>query len=95
MYNDPPFLYSFALMHISVLLIVTLFMFPRWFNFLIPEARRDDGKYEIMPQQPLGDALMRSHTVDLERINAQETLDVTTDDRASLSEPKIHPSISG
>lgn len=55
MRNNPPYLYSFILMHIVVLFIVGLFIFPRFFNFLIPETRREDGKWrEVMPQVTVG-----------------------------------------
>ncbi len=91
MYNDPPFMYSFILMHMTVLFIVVLFMFPRWFNFLIPETRRDDGKYEVMPQEPLGDLIMGpSRPIDVERIEARESFDASPGERESGSEPKPH-----
>jgi len=54
-YNDPPFLYSFIIMHAVIFFIVGFFVFPRWLNFLIPETRRGDGKFSVMPQVVIGE----------------------------------------
>lgn len=55
MFENPPYLYSFILMHLVVIFIIVLFIFPRFFNFLIPETRREDGKWrEPMPQVTVG-----------------------------------------
>lgn len=55
MSQNPPYIYSFALMHLVMVFIVGLFIFPRFFNFLIPETRREDGKWrEVMPQVTVG-----------------------------------------
>jgi solute carrier family 6 GABA transporter-like protein 1 len=58
-FEDPAFIYSFALMHIVMIFIVGAFIFPRFFNFLIPEVRRGEGRYEVMPQHTIGEAPVR------------------------------------
>lgn len=54
-YHDPPYFYSFVLMHVVMIFIVGLFIFPRFFNFLIPATRRDEGTYEVQPQVSIGE----------------------------------------
>jgi solute carrier family 6 GABA transporter-like protein 1 len=53
--NDPPFIYSFVLMHVVVILIVGAFVVPRFLNILVPAHRieRGDGKYDVAPQMTL------------------------------------------
>ncbi|RSL45372.1 hypothetical protein CEP54_014296 [Fusarium duplospermum] len=54
--DDPPFIYSFVLMHFVVIFIVGAFIVPRFLNILIPAHRvaRGDGKYEVAPQITVG-----------------------------------------
>ncbi|KAM5347507.1 hypothetical protein ACJ41O_010512 [Fusarium nematophilum] len=56
--DDPPFIYSFVLMHMVVIFIVGAFIVPRFLNILIPSHRieRGDGKYEVAPQITMGEA---------------------------------------
>ncbi|KAM0438643.1 hypothetical protein ACHAPT_001396 [Fusarium lateritium] len=55
--DDPPFIYSFVLMHMVVIFIVGAFIVPRFLNILIPSHRleRGDGKYEVAPQTTMGE----------------------------------------
>ncbi|KAF4990793.1 hypothetical protein FDECE_14235 [Fusarium decemcellulare] len=55
--DDPPFIYSFVLMHMVVIFIVGAFIVPRFLNILIPSHRieRGDGKYEVAPQITIGE----------------------------------------
>lgn len=50
--DDPPFIYSFVLMHMVVIFIIGAFLAPRFLNILIPSHRleRGDGKYDVAPQ---------------------------------------------
>lgn len=48
-------IYSFALMHAVMIFIIGCFVFPRFFNFLIPEVRRGQGKYDVAPQVVIGE----------------------------------------
>ncbi|KAH6680071.1 creatine transporter [Plectosphaerella plurivora] len=54
-FEDPTMIYSFALMHAVMLFIIGCFIFPRFFNFLIPQVRRGEGKYDVMPQVIIGE----------------------------------------
>ncbi|KAF4455572.1 hypothetical protein F53441_2096 [Fusarium austroafricanum] len=56
--DDPPFIYSFVLMHMVVIFIIGAFLAPRFLNVLIPHHRieRGDGKYEVAPQMTLDNA---------------------------------------
>ncbi|KAL6918987.1 hypothetical protein ACHAPO_009263 [Fusarium lateritium] len=56
--NNPPYIYSFVLMHMVVLFIVGAFVVPRFFNILIPAHRleRGDGKYDVAPQMTIDNA---------------------------------------
>ncbi|RBR25401.1 uncharacterized protein FIESC28_01838 [Fusarium coffeatum] len=56
--NDPPYVYSFVIMHFVILFIVGAFVVPRFFNFIIPGERleRGDGKYDVAPQMTLDNA---------------------------------------
>ena len=49
------YLYSFILMHMVLLFIFSCFMFPPFLNFLIPEKRRGEGKYPVMPRIVIGE----------------------------------------
>jgi solute carrier family 6 GABA transporter-like protein 1 len=55
--DDPPFIYSFVLMHMVVIFIVGAFIAPRFLNILIPGHRveRGDGKYDVAPQITVGE----------------------------------------
>jgi solute carrier family 6 GABA transporter-like protein 1 len=53
--KDPPYLYSFILFHIVMIFIVGLFIFPKFFNMLVPAHRRDEGKYDVQPQYTIGE----------------------------------------
>ncbi|RSL68876.1 hypothetical protein CEP53_002422 [Fusarium sp. AF-6] len=55
--DDPPFIYSFVLMHFVVIFIVGAFIVPRFLNILIPAHRvaRGDGKYSVAPQVTVGE----------------------------------------
>ena len=48
--RDPPYLYSFILMHMVLLFIFGCFMFPPFLEFLIPVTRRGEGRYDVMPR---------------------------------------------
>lgn len=56
--NDPPYVYSFVLMHMVIVFIVGCFIVPRFFNILIPAHRlkRGDGIYDVAPQMTLDNA---------------------------------------
>ncbi|KAF5659153.1 sodium-dependent serotonin transporter [Fusarium circinatum] len=56
--DDPPFIYSFVLMHVVVIFIIGAFLAPRFLNILIPSHRleRGDGKYDIAPQMTIDNA---------------------------------------
>lgn len=54
-FEDPAMIYAFALMHVVMIFIIGCFVFPRFFNFLIPEVRRGDGKFDVMPQVVIGE----------------------------------------
>ncbi|KAF5672786.1 sodium-dependent serotonin transporter [Fusarium heterosporum] len=56
--NDPPFIYSFVLMHVVVIFIVGAFTVPRFLNIIVPAHRieRGDGKYDVAPQMTLNNA---------------------------------------
>ncbi|KAH7347349.1 creatine transporter [Plectosphaerella cucumerina] len=54
-FEDPTMIYSFALMHAVMIFIIGCFVFPRFFNFLIPEVRRGQGKYDVAPQVVIGE----------------------------------------
>jgi solute carrier family 6 GABA transporter-like protein 1 len=88
MYNNPPYLYSFVLMHIVIIFITVFFVFPSWGNFLIPEPRRVDGKFGVNPQGEIGEiaATGAPRPVDVEGIDNRH--DVTTH-HDSGSEPKV------
>ncbi|KAK7211866.1 hypothetical protein V2G26_019044 [Clonostachys chloroleuca] len=60
--NDPPFIYSFALMHIVMVFVVGLAIFPRFANTLIPAHRiqRGDGKYAVQPRVIIGEPVILS-----------------------------------
>lgn len=62
LFEDPSYVYGFALMHVVMIFIVGLFMFPRFANFLIPEVRRGEGKYDVMPQYTIGETPVISDT---------------------------------
>ncbi|KAF5251245.1 hypothetical protein FANTH_3680 [Fusarium anthophilum] len=53
--DDPPFIYSFVLMHMVVIFIIGAFLAPRFLNVLIPSHRleRGDGKYDVAPQMTI------------------------------------------
>ncbi|KAF5595974.1 sodium-dependent serotonin transporter [Fusarium pseudocircinatum] len=53
--DDPPFIYSFVLMHMVVIFIIGAFLAPRFLNILIPSHRLDrgDGKYDVAPQMTI------------------------------------------
>ncbi|KAK2683882.1 Sodium:neurotransmitter symporter [Fusarium oxysporum f. sp. vasinfectum] len=53
--DDPPFIYSFVLMHMVVIFIIGAFLAPRFLNILIPSHRleRGDGKYDVAPQMTI------------------------------------------
>ncbi|KAG9508151.1 hypothetical protein J7337_001714 [Fusarium musae] len=53
--DDPPFIYSFVLMHMVVIFIIGAFLAPRFLNVLIPSHRLDrgDGKYDVAPQMTI------------------------------------------
>lgn len=60
-YNkDPIYIYGFALMHVPLVLIISWAAFPRFANFLIPELRRGEGKFEVAPQVTIGQTLVIS-----------------------------------
>jgi solute carrier family 6 (neurotransmitter transporter, GABA) member 1 len=56
--DNPPYIYSFVLMHMVVVFIVGAFVVPRFLNILIPSHRleRGDGKFAIAPQVTMGQA---------------------------------------
>jgi solute carrier family 6 GABA transporter-like protein 1 len=58
--DDPPFIYSFVLMHMVIIFIVGAFIVPRFLNILIPAHRveRGDGKYDVAPQVTVGETLV-------------------------------------
>lgn len=53
--RDPPYLYSFILMHMVLLYISLCFMAPRFLDFLIPVTRRNEGRYDVMPRVVIGE----------------------------------------
>ena len=56
--DDPPFIYSFVLMHMVVIFIVGAFIAPRFLDIIVPSHRveRGDGKYDVAPQVTIGNA---------------------------------------
>jgi solute carrier family 6 GABA transporter-like protein 1 len=58
--KDPPFIYSFVLMHMVIIFIVGAFVVPRFLNVLIPAHRveRGDGKYAVQPQVTVGETMV-------------------------------------
>ncbi|KAM0296164.1 hypothetical protein HYE67_008144 [Fusarium culmorum] len=82
--NDPPYVYSFVLMHMVVIFIVGAFVVPRFFNILIPAHRleRGDGKYDVAPQMTIDNApvvnnggIEGGHTDMVQRSNGESSLD--------------------
>ncbi|CRK14606.1 hypothetical protein BN1723_016867 [Verticillium longisporum] len=60
--QDPAYLYSFILFHMVMIFIVGLFIFPRFFNCLVPARRLEagEGKYDVAPQVIIGETVMLS-----------------------------------
>jgi solute carrier family 6 GABA transporter-like protein 1 len=60
--KNPPYVYSFTIMHFVMIFIVGLFIFPRFGNALIPAHRvqRGDGKYAVQPQITVGETVVLS-----------------------------------
>ncbi|RBQ95861.1 hypothetical protein VDGD_03500 [Verticillium dahliae] len=60
--QDPAYLYSFILFHMVMVFIVGLFIFPRFFNCLVPARRLEagEGKYAVAPQVFIGETVMLS-----------------------------------
>lgn len=56
--TNPIYIYGFALMHLPLVFIISNAMFPKFFNFLIPAIRREDGKYDVEPMVTIGQTLM-------------------------------------
>lgn len=66
LFEQPPFLYSFILMHIVIVFILGFFVAPSFANFLIPAVRRGDGKFDVMPQVTIGETPVIGGTSGLE-----------------------------
>ncbi|KAM0322003.1 hypothetical protein ACHAQA_009745 [Verticillium albo-atrum] len=60
--QDPAYLYSFILFHSVMVFIVGLFIFPRFFNCLVPARRiaAGEGKYDVQPQITIGETVVFS-----------------------------------
>ena len=58
--DDPIYIYGFAVMHMPLVFIIGGFIFPKFFNFLIPELRKGEGKYDVQPQVTIGQTLVIS-----------------------------------
>jgi solute carrier family 6 GABA transporter-like protein 1 len=54
-HRDPPYLYSFILMHMVLLFISSCFIMPKFLDFLVPVTRRGEGKYDVMPRVVIGE----------------------------------------
>lgn len=87
--KDPPYIYSFAMMHVVMIAIVGMFLFPRFFNVIIPAERvsRGDGKYDVAPQVTIGESAVIHPTTGLEGGNAESSSLEGSNKAAAVEEP--------
>lgn len=82
--QDPPYFYAFVIMHMVMIFIVGLFIFPQFFNCLVPATRVHEGKYEVEPQVTIGETLVLPDSGADERI-LEENSKIADED---MREPK-------
>lgn len=51
--EDPLHILGFAVGHVALLLILSGFIVPRWYDALIPPPRREEGKHDIGAHAPM------------------------------------------
>ena len=51
--EDPLHILGFGVGHVALLLILSGFIVPRWYNALIPPPRREEGKHDLGAHAPM------------------------------------------
>lgn len=92
-FENPAYIYGFSIMHLVIIFVVALFVFPRFFNFLIPEIRRGQGRYDVEPQVTIGQTPVISEmSLENGKVEGSQTIDgvpeITTDEPGFISEKR-------